>query len=110
MTTYKIEPDFNQDFIIDYNGEKVTLRLRYIPLNHGWYVSIPDIVNGIKVSLGLPILASYGYGNIYFIKKNTGVDWLGEMDDVYIVVLTDEEVEDVLLPAVVMDEMGIRVV
>jgi len=110
MTLYRIPEHYNQSFMIDYNGETLTIELRYIPLNKGWYLSIPGVVNGIKVSLSMPILASYGYEKIFFIKENNAIDWLGEMDNVYIVVLTEEELEDVVTPVLVADQMGLRII
>ncbi len=109
MKAYKIPNVKNQEFIIDYNGEKLTLAMRYIPLNKGIYVSIAGVVHGVKMSLDIPFLTAYGYPNLYFVSYSTGNDVINGDEQLYAVVFEDAELEDYVMPVIVADEMGIEV-
>jgi hypothetical protein len=110
MTIYNFDDHPNQKFSIDYNGEKIDMRLIYNPLNNGWYMSIPGVVEGQKVTLGVPIFLGYGYELIYFVGVMFGKDWTdGDITRIRMIVLTDDEAQDLENISVLETIMGISV-
>jgi hypothetical protein len=110
MTIYSFDDHPNQNFTIDYNGEKVDMRLKYNPINKGWYISIPDVIEGQKVTIGVPIFFGYGYELIYFVGIMFGEDWKdGDITRIRMIVLTEDEAQNLENVTVYEDTVGIYI-
>jgi hypothetical protein len=110
MVFYKMTDEPNQEFIIDYNDVKIQIGLRYIPVGKRWVASIVNVVQGVRVVLGVPIFDQYGFENLFFIKLSEDRELFEDIAGTYIVVTTPEETEVITNPLVQANAMGATVV
>ena len=69
MTLYELTPEPNQRFFIEYEGERLEMRRRYLPAIRSWIADIVGVVEGIRLTPNVPIFTAYGYPGIVFFDR-----------------------------------------
>ena len=70
MTLYDLTNEPNQTFKIMYEGEPLTVSMRYIPTIKGWLAGIDGVIEGVQVQPGAMIFSQYGYDGITFLSPD----------------------------------------
>lgn len=73
MNTYPMNSAPYQSFILPVVG--ITISLLWVE-SVGWVGGIENVVEGVRITPGLPVFQQYGYPNIYFLssKDEIGFD------------------------------------
>jgi hypothetical protein len=91
MTVYELGNEPNQTFRILYDGEPITVSMRWVVTCGFWMMGVPGVVEGVRVVPGALPLLTYGYPRLtFFAPKN---ELSRDLTDCAIVYLEEAEAD-----------------